>query len=242
MNSSPSTAATPGVARTLVGGRRIVRQRAARRQQPESDVEAAQRKPLDEPLDLRELGALGTQELAPRRHVEEQVAHLDRGARRVRMGSRTGDLAVHRADGVRNRGRRRPRHHPHARHGRDAGQRLAAKPERAHGLEVADAADLAGGVACQREYEFVLGDPRAVVPDAAQAGSPVLDLDLHRTRAGVEAVLEELLDDGRRPFDHLAGGDLVDQLFGKDPDGHRQCVPRVGRRGYTTTHAGATTR
>ena len=30
-------------------------------------------------------------------------------------------------------------------------------------------------------------------------------------RAGVERVLDEFLDDRRRPLDHLAGGDAVDQ-------------------------------
>ena len=31
---------------------------------------------------------------------------------------------------------------------------------------------------------------------------------------GVQAVLDELLDDGRGPFDHLARGDLVNELVG----------------------------
>ena len=37
---------------------------------------------------------------------------------------------------------------------------------------------------------------------------------------GVEAVLEQLLDDGRRSFDDFAGGDLVDQVTRKLLNGH----------------------
>ena len=39
-------------------------------------------------------------------------------------------------------------------------------------------------------------------------------------RAGVERVLDEFLDHARRPLDHLAGGDAVDDLFGKLADRH----------------------
>ena len=41
-----------------------------------------------------------------------------------------------------------------------------------------------------------------------------------RRRAGVERVLDQLLDDARRPLDHLAGGDAVDGGFGQLADGH----------------------
>ncbi len=39
---------------------------------------------------------------------------------------------------------------------------------------------------------------------------------LDAARARVEAVLRQLLDDGSRPLDHLARGDLIDELTGKD--------------------------
>ena len=41
-----------------------------------------------------------------------------------------------------------------------------------------------------------------------------------RLRAGVEGVLDELLDDGRRALDDLARSDLVDEWALEDPDGH----------------------
>ena len=47
-------------------------------------------------------------------------------------------------------------------------------------------------------------------------------------RAGVEAVLDQFLDHGRRALDDLAGGDLVDQLLGEHPDGHGRPASRAG--------------
>ena len=38
--------------------------------------------------------------------------------------------------------------------------------------------------------------------------------------AGVERVLDQLLDHARRPLDHLAGGDAVDGLGAELADGH----------------------
>ena len=43
-----------------------------------------------------------------------------------------------------------------------------------------------------------------------------------RRRAGVEAVLHQLLDRRRRPLDHLAGGDAVDDGFRKPADAHQE--------------------
>ena len=54
--------------------------------------------------------------------------------------------------------------------------------------------------------------PRAVVAHAHQADAAALDVDLDALRAGVEAVFDQFLDDRGRPLDHLAGGDLVDEL------------------------------
>ena len=41
-----------------------------------------------------------------------------------------------------------------------------------------------------------------------------------RGRAGIERVLDQLLDHARRALDHLAGGDAVDDAFGELADGH----------------------
>ncbi len=46
-----------------------------------------------------------------------------------------------------------------------------------------------------------------------------------RERAGIDRVLDELLDDRGRPLDHLAGGDLVGQVRGQPMNArHRHLV------------------
>ena len=44
------------------------------------------------------------------------------------------------------------------------------------------------------------------------------NIDLDTTGIGVETVLKQLFDYRRRPFDHLACSDLVDQVIGHDMD------------------------
>ncbi len=41
-----------------------------------------------------------------------------------------------------------------------------------------------------------------------------------RRRAGVEGVLDQFLDDARRPLDHFAGGDAVDHVLAEAADRH----------------------
>jgi hypothetical protein len=54
--------------------------------------------------------------------------------------------------------------------------------------------------------------------DAGQAAAVGLDLDPRG--AGVDGVVDQLLDGAGRPFDHLAGGDAVDGLGRQAADGH----------------------
>ena len=54
--------------------------------------------------------------------------------------------------------------------------------------------------------------PLAIVLDANQLLAAELDGDRDATRAGVERVLDQLLDDRRRPLDDFAGGDLVGEV------------------------------
>ena len=74
----------------------------------------------------------------------------------------------------------------------------------------------------QREQQLVAIDAAAVVAHAAQAHAAFFDLDLDAPRAGIEAVLDQLLHHGGRTLDDLARGDLVDELFGQDADRHRR--------------------
>src|SRR4029434_8022086 len=50
--------------------------------------------------------------------------------------------------------------------------------------------------------------------------------DLDACCAGIERVLNELLDCARRPLDHLAGGDAVDDGLGELTHGHGEGLIR----------------
>ena len=50
-----------------------------------------------------------------------------------------------------------------------------------------------------------------VVHDTDQLPATVFDIDENCGRAGVDCVFDQLFDDSRRPLDHLARGDAVDQ-------------------------------
>ena len=59
--------------------------------------------------------------------------------------------------------------------------------------------------------EQVVGrHPHAVVGDPDQVLAPPLDRQVDPRGPGVDRVLEQLLDDARRPLDDLARRDLVD--------------------------------
>ena len=51
--------------------------------------------------------------------------------------------------------------------------------------------------------------PDAVVRDPDQVLAAPLDRQVDAGGPGVDRVLEQLLDDARRPLDHLARGDLI---------------------------------
>src|SRR5690606_7385550 len=188
--------------------------------QSELDVEMPEREAAHERVDVSGFRAAGAHELAPRWRIVEEIANLDRRAARMRGGTYVADRAAVDRDpkaAVRG-GRARRQHEPGDR--ADTRQRLAAKPHRYERLEVVQACDLARRVPRHCERQLVGLDPAAVVGDADQPAAAVLDLDLDPARAGVERVLDELLDDGRGPLDDFTGGDLVDQLRRQDTNGH----------------------
>ena len=78
-------------------------------------------------------------------------------------------------------------------------------------MQVLGAGQLARRVAFQRELRVLRSHAGSVVGDGDEVAAAAADLDAHARRTGVERVLDELLDHGSRAFDHLAGGDLVDE-------------------------------
>ena len=154
-------------------------------------------------LDVRQLGAFGAQELAPRGHVVEQVAHFHRGAGRMRVRRHLADLAAIDLQQRAVLAAGAPRRQPEAADRGHRRQRFAAEAERGHGFQVVDAGDLAGGVARHRQRQFVGLDAAAIVADPDQADAAVLQVDVDAAGAGIQGVLDQFLDHGGRAVRRL---------------------------------------
>ncbi len=196
----------------------------------EGDARLAQRGGLDDLGDARRLGGGGLEELAARRHVEEQLAHLDHGARGAAGGGDHGlGAAVDGDAGALGLAALAGAQLEPAHRG-DAGERLTAEAEGADGDEIVELADLAGGVAEDGQARVFAVHAGAVVGDADQLDAAGLDVDADAAGAGVERVLEQLLDDAGGALDDLARGDLVGEIVGEEVDrGHGSSVPGVAR-------------
>jgi hypothetical protein len=185
----------------------------------EGDARVGERDTPEDLVAMAELGRLGPQELAARRRIEIEIRHRNRGA----LGARGRlDLADLRAFGPDRRGVRRlaraARDREPGNRG-DRGKRLAAEAHRRHALEVLEARDLARGVAREREPQLFARDPRAVVLDLHPLGAARVERHRDCLRAGVDAVLQELLQHRGRPLHHLARGDLAHEQLGQNADG-----------------------
>ena len=193
--------------------------RAIVARQGERHVGPAHRQPPHHLAHRLGLGAVALEELQPRRRGVEQVPDLDPGATAERRGLDLGLVA-----GIDND---RPGVGLGGVAGRDAeprdradrGQRLTAKAERTD-LQQIVAVELGGGMAIDRQRQVGARHAAAIVGDANEPPAAALGRDLDPGGAGVERVLDQLLDRAGRPLDHLAGGDAVDQGFGKLADRH----------------------
>ena len=211
--------------------RRQAVQRTRTGVQLESHLWVCQRDAAHRLLDMQILGALGLEELAPRRRVVEQLRHLDRRARRMRRRPTGEFLAAGQLQAPCGVGfgmagdDGEPRHRCRARQG------FATEAQRGNGAEVARRGDLAGGVTRHRQAQIVGMDAAAVVAHANAPHAGLFDVDADDRRRGVEAVLQELLDDGRRALHDFAGGDLIGHEFaqGLDAPALRHVSRSLGR-------------
>lgn len=177
--------------------------------QREADVRMGEGVRREDRLDVRFLRRVGAQELAPRRNVAEEVAHLDaragRTPRRAHFGERARvDLEERAFVGV-----GAPRCDREARDGRDRGNRLAPEAERVDRLDVRDVADLRRRLTFEREEDVVFRHAAAIVLHGDEFAPALRDHDGDARRACVEGVLDEFLDDARGAFDDFARRDLV---------------------------------
>ena len=211
----------------------VVEARRLRARQREAHARMRHRQPLDRIRYGARLGAVAFQELEPRRRRPEQVAHLDPRAGWLRIGFHLALAAGVDGDGVPLRAGPRARRDRQQRDRGDRRQRLAAKAERADRRQVA-VRQLRGGMALDGEREVAGVHAVAVVDDADQLSPARLDRYLDPPRAGIERVLDQLLDGRGRPLDHLAGGDAVDQhaveeLYGHAAGGLAESAPQPTR-------------
>ena len=121
---------------------------------------------------------------------------------------------------------RKPRGAPACREANDtAGHREDGRKRLARGSpsvpiasRSASASKLRRRVPLERQAAVVRTHPEPVVGHRDQLASRTPQRDLDAARAGVEAVLDQLLHDRGRALDNLPGGDLVDQEVGQAPD------------------------
>ena len=90
---------------------------------------------------------------------------------------------------------------------------------RRHALEVLQRSDLARRVARERQPQLVAGNPGAVVLDLYALDAARVERHGDRLGAGVDAVLEQLLQHRGRPFHHLTRSDLAYEQLGQNADG-----------------------
>ena len=178
---------------------------------------------------MGQLGAFRLEELAPCRCGKEQLAHLDGGAAASRGRLQLATAAVEQpamTGGVFIGARE----YRHLGDGTDRRQRFATEPHGVHRLQVVQAGDLAGGVALEGGGQLLAQDAAAIVLDADQADATGLQSHRDLSSARVQGVVQQFTYHRGRSLDHLAGGNLADQLI-------RQFADRTSGGGQGGVHA-----
>jgi hypothetical protein len=65
-----------------------------------------------------------------------------------------------------------------------------------------------------RQRQVFGGNAAAIVADTDEADAALFQVDVDASRAGVQGVFDQFLDDGSRSFDDFASGDLIDEGVG----------------------------
>ena len=101
---------------------------------------------------------------------------------------------------------------------RDTRERLASKSECRDAFEVFRPPNLARSVTLDREPGIFWPHPLTVVFDVNSLLAADLDGNGDAPRAGVDRVLDQLLDHRGRTLDDLTGGNLIREIAWKDLD------------------------
>ena len=94
-------------------------------------------------------------------------------------------------------------------------QRLAAEAERGNPAQVLGSPDLARGVALDGQPGVIRLHAFPIVLNANLLLAAELDVNRDAAGAGIDGVLDELLDDGGWAFDDFSRGNLIGEVRGK---------------------------
>ena len=168
------------------------------------------------------------QELQAGRHVVEEVLDADDRAGRATLRLLRDQAPAFDVQTRADRLAGMARQHGYLRHRGDRGQGLAAEAERSDVLQIVGLGQLAGGMALERQQRVGGRNPLAVVDHPQQPPAALAHFHAHLICAGVQAVLNQLLDRGRGPLHHFTGGDTAGYLWGKNADRHIVILPYCG--------------
>ena len=165
-----------------------------------------------------QLGGVGFQKLAASGGGEEQLAHFNGGAPRARSGLKLATAAVEQPTMRLGIGFN-PRQQRDFGDRADCGQGFAPKTHGAYRFQIAQAGDLAGGVALEGGGQFGAQDAIAVVFHADQPHAAGLQAQGDLGGARIEGVVHQFAHDRSGALHHFASSDLADQFVGKLTDG-----------------------
>ncbi len=175
---------------------------------------------------MPQLGTFGTQKLAPRRHVVEQLAHFHGGAGCLRLGYHFAQLAAFHLQGRAMFVTGPARSQRETADRGDGWQCFTSESQGGHRFKIIERSDLAGCVAGNRQRQLLRGNAATVIADADQADAALFQVDIDAQRAGIQCVLDQFLDHGRGTFNDFARGDLVDEGIGELADLHGEAALR----------------
>jgi len=179
-------------------------------QQAEGDGRVRERVLAHHPGAVAVLSRLRLEELEPGGEVVEEPPDGDCGAAGTGLPFALDDVLAVEGEDRAQRLVGEPGGELDIRDGGDAGQGLAPEAQRLDDGEVLKRVYLARGVALEGEFDVCEGDSGAVVSDADVLHATASQLDVYLAGAGIDGVLDELLDHGRRALDNFAGGDAGD--------------------------------
>ena len=149
----------------------------------------------------------------------EKVSYLNPRAKRVGGGFRCafGTTFDRQRPGI-----FRPAHpagQAHPRYRSNGWQGFAAKPHEAD-IEQIIIGQLGCRVAFNRKAKFIGRHTLAIVSHRQQGPPAVAQGHVYPRRPGIQGIFHQFLQRRGRAFNHLTGGNLVDQVLGQDAQGH----------------------